>query len=135
MENKIFSSSVIVVVNNKILLIQRSNYDGQGELWNTPAGHFKEGETAIECAVRELYEETKISVKEDDFIFFTDFESSIGKVYFYILRLENFPEIVLSAESLRYEWVTLNDLNKYNFLYDKQKEILEMFIKNKGPGR
>jgi 8-oxo-dGTP pyrophosphatase MutT (NUDIX family) len=33
--------------------------------WNIPKGHIEEGEIEIECAIRELYEETNILVHKD----------------------------------------------------------------------
>ena len=46
---------------NKILIVQ-----SRGSLWGIPKGTCKFNESLQQCAIRELYEETDISVSEDD---------------------------------------------------------------------
>ena len=45
-----------------ILLVQRSKPPGIGK-WGFPGGHLEMGETVLECAVRELREETGIEAE------------------------------------------------------------------------
>lgn len=53
---------VYVLQNDQILLGQRIASHGQGT-WCSPGGHLEFGETPIECAKRELYEETGLIAK------------------------------------------------------------------------
>jgi hypothetical protein len=46
---------------NKVLLIQ-----SRGNLWGPPKGTINYGETDIECAIREVKEETGITIYKDD---------------------------------------------------------------------
>jgi ADP-ribose pyrophosphatase len=41
-----------------VLLIRQYRYAAEGELWEIPAGTLDPGESPLECASRELYEET-----------------------------------------------------------------------------
>jgi 8-oxo-dGTP diphosphatase len=50
----------VVRRGEQILLVQRSKPPGVGK-WGFPGGHLEPGETASECAVRELREETAIA--------------------------------------------------------------------------
>jgi 8-oxo-dGTP diphosphatase len=52
--------------DGKILLGKRKNAFGEGH-YSTPAGHIDPGETVMECASRELSEETGIEVETDNF--------------------------------------------------------------------
>ncbi|MFC1755205.1 NUDIX domain-containing protein [Thermoproteota archaeon] len=44
-----------VVINNKRILFIKSK---QFQIWNIPKGHLEKGETELECALREVKEET-----------------------------------------------------------------------------
>lgn len=50
-------AGVVVVVDGKLLLVQEGMGEARG-LWNFPAGHIDEGETAEQAAIREACEET-----------------------------------------------------------------------------
>lgn len=53
-----FSICVLEDSNGRVLLLHRSADRSLGpDLWGFPAGHIEPGETARECARRELYEE------------------------------------------------------------------------------
>ncbi len=52
----------IVMRNNKVLLVKRSQPPGQG-LWSVPGGRVKLGETLQEAVEREVREETGLTVR------------------------------------------------------------------------
>ena len=45
----------------KVLLVQ-----SRGNLWGIPKGTFEEGETSLECAIREVKEETGLDIDKDN---------------------------------------------------------------------
>lgn len=49
----------VVIHNNAVLLVQRKKNPNEG-LWGFPGGHIELGETGLDCAARELREETGI---------------------------------------------------------------------------
>jgi len=54
------AATAVVLHNDKVLLVKRKNNPNAG-LWGFPGGHVELGETALECAKRELLEETGVS--------------------------------------------------------------------------
>jgi len=56
-----FAASVAIVRKHDVLLIQRNRAPSEG-LWTLPGGRLALGETAEQCAVRELKEEMGLDV-------------------------------------------------------------------------
>lgn len=63
--------------NHKILLVQ-----SRGQLWGPPKGTMQENETPLECAIREIKEETGLKVNESDFKGYSIIKSKA--VYYYV---------------------------------------------------
>jgi 8-oxo-dGTP diphosphatase len=57
-----FACDMILVENGKILLVKRGREPFLGE-WAIPGGRIEDGETAEECARREMKEETGLDVE------------------------------------------------------------------------
>jgi len=50
--------------HSKVLLIKRKNEPFK-DCWALPGGYVNEGETSLEAAIRELYEETKLVISQN----------------------------------------------------------------------
>jgi 8-oxo-dGTP diphosphatase len=57
-----FACDAVLVENGKILLIKRAKEPFKGE-WAVPGGRIEDDETAEECLVREMEEETGLKVE------------------------------------------------------------------------
>ena len=51
----------ILIYNGRVLIIQ-----SRANKWGFPKGGFEQGETAVQCAKREVYEETSFDIKFSD---------------------------------------------------------------------
>lgn len=71
--------------NNKILLVQ-----SRGQMWGPPKGSIQENENPLECAVREVKEETGIDIKEDDLSGSITIKAK-ALYYFLDLDMEQYP--------------------------------------------
>lgn len=81
-----------------------------------PGGLVDPGESEVEAAVRELREETGIEVSPSSLEllytrteFFEAEHKSVSK-FLYRVTLSNTPEIVISWEHAKYEWVPLENV-------------------------
>ena len=72
MSNKVsVGVGVIIMRENMILLGQRIGAHGENT-WATPGGHLEFGESVEQCAIREVLEETGLSVKNITKLDFTN---------------------------------------------------------------
>ncbi len=62
--------SVVAVEDSKILLVKHRK--GSQQYWVLPGGRLEYGETFVDCAVRELKEETGLEIEVERFIFLSE---------------------------------------------------------------
>lgn len=68
----------VLVWRNQQLLLGRRIAKNQSTCWQFPGGHLEENESVIECARREVLEETGLSVENCRHLGFTDKTFVIG---------------------------------------------------------
>lgn len=61
--------SVLVKCNDKVLLCKRNGDDSYPNMWSLPGGHLEDGETTMDTAKREFFEETGIDIDDMDLTF------------------------------------------------------------------
>lgn len=106
-------SKVIMIENESVLLLERANKSvSSTSPWtlDLPGGHLDTGETYLQAAEREVYEETGLVVRNMSYV--GKGESSGKTTWFYTTNDWN-NTIKLSNEHKSYKWVKLKDLEKY----------------------
>jgi len=107
---KAVRSSVSVVVTNEhqqILLVQASSYHKKGK-WNFPSGRVEPGETVLEAARREAFEETGYQVKITGLLGIYHYRSPSGN---FVVRFGFYGQICSGTKRLdsdeisRVEWM------------------------------
>jgi mutator protein MutT len=112
--------------DEKILLIRRANGKHQNNKWSVPGGKVDKGETDVDAAIRETFEETgvrlnpkKVMFIEKSYVRFTEFDFTYT-FFRYILDSKEKPEIILSkSEHTAYKWVTPHDALKEDLMQDE----------------
>jgi ADP-ribose pyrophosphatase YjhB (NUDIX family) len=68
-ENKLDKlSGIVLIVDNRILLVKPKKYKGKKNMWSIPKGHLEENLTSFENAKKELVEESGIILENDKVI-------------------------------------------------------------------
>ena len=58
-------------------------------MWNAVGGHLEDGETPIQCAIREIYEEGNIKVDNAELISISTWNYDDDEIYVYVSHLPN----------------------------------------------
>ena len=142
--------------DNQILMINRNKPPFMG-MWNALGGHKEENETALECAIREIYEESNIKVDNAKLISVSTWNYDDDEIYVYVSTLpsdfdtEAYPikinEGIIDFKDI--DWIIheknfgiiadlrvfLKDIkenksNNYHLIYDDAK-LVDYYIKEK----
>ena len=68
-QQPVIAVGAVVVRQNRILLIRRGKEPAKGE-WAIPGGRVELGETMHEAAAREVMEETSVSIRPGELVYF-----------------------------------------------------------------
>jgi len=135
---------VIILNGEKVLLVKRGRRVKQSGKWCNPCGYLDWDETAEECAVREIFEETGLDITKCKIV-----KNFMDKPYEIITHPGNnnkqdvaihFGALIESdiepfittkyaepGESDDVKWVDLKDLNNYRFAFNHNERI-EKFL-------
>jgi bifunctional NMN adenylyltransferase/nudix hydrolase len=137
----IFSTAdAIVKVQGHVLLGRRRFYPGRG-LWAIPGGFIEQHESVLQAALRELKEETQISLTNEALlnyfkavkVFDHPNRSCRGRfithAHFFDLTIEYFPDIQAADDLQEVVWVAIDKL-KYmeEYLFEDHFHILKQFV-------
>lgn len=123
------AAAVAIINNNSILMLKRTD----NSKWALPGGTLELNESMIDCAVREVKEETALEVEIKDVIgTFTDpnirVEYSDGEVRreFTIVYYGECTgsSIKLDNESTDYKWIKLNEVMGYPMADSQKRRIV-----------
>jgi mRNA-decapping enzyme subunit 2 len=115
--------------SNKVVLVNCMNS------WNFPKGKIDEGETELECAIRETREEVGYDISNlIDEKNFLEFESKNGKITKYFI-INNVPENIFFKTQTRGEieqikWFNINSIKNLPLISPHYNEIIKKFNYN-----
>lgn len=137
--------SVDVVVFDKdlknTLLFLRENPPAKGEFY-TPGGRLYKGENFLECAIKNLKNESGIEVSENDLhyagitneYFTNSFFDKITPTHYvnvyFALRLDKKIKIKLDSQHSEYKWFGVEDKSFYTYVGEKVRNSLNILREN-----
>ena len=104
--------------DNKTLMLYRNKKENdyhEGK-WNGLGGKFEAGETPEECAIREVYEESGLRVKDPvmkGFITFPLFDG-VDDWYVFVFVFKSFEGELIDSPEGRLEWIQDDKLTELN---------------------
>lgn len=102
---------IVVVKNDKFLIVQRSKTDYWMPLhWSFPGGHIEQNETPYHAAKRELKEETNIVAST---LVYLGTKKSKDDSKLYLYKCEDFDgEVQLNFEHSDFKWVHIDEIDQ-----------------------
>lgn len=92
-----------------------------------PGGHVEEGESLLESVVREMKEETGLTIENPKVCGFKDWIQEDGTRYVVLLyKTHKFTGELKSSDEGRVFWIDRAEINSVNLIWN-MKELLEIF--------
>ena len=102
---------ILVSPHNRYLLVQGRS---TGK-WSFPKGHPNLDENPLQCAKRELYEETGLRTP---FMYSKSYQLTTGKYFMYKTPTEDICKTLDPNEILNTQWATIYEMKKMNVNID-----------------
>lgn len=116
----------LVKKGNEILLQNRIKEDWKG--FALPGGHVEPGESIVDACVREMKEETGLTVSDLKLCGVKQFPVEDGRYLVFLFMTQCFEGQLQSSEEGRMEWVDMDKLDTYETVSDL-KELLEVMLR------
>ena len=142
--SEVLGASVAILVPDldpdyaTVITIQRDNYDHipYPGRWEVPGGTIDPGENAVECVIRETYEEVGVTLPEEAVVWMGLYRSmSREGAYnaFFVARLQNRPKLQLGSEGRATKFMWLGDfLGPGEVIPDHSDRLWDYMIRNQG---
>lgn len=124
-EKAIFTNLCMVYDDEKILVQNRKDPDWPGLCF--PGGHVEPGESFVESVIREVREETGLTIESPKLCGTKQFETDSGEryvVFFY--KTNRFSGQLQSSDEGEVFWICKNDLPNYTLCMDFES-MIEVF--------
>ncbi|MFV9931744.1 MAG: bifunctional nicotinamide-nucleotide adenylyltransferase/Nudix hydroxylase [Francisella endosymbiont of Hyalomma asiaticum] len=136
----------LVIVNDHILMIQRKTFPGKG-LWALPGGFLECDETISQAIIRELFEETNISLTQEQLavakrcekVFDYPDRSVRGRTIshtglFVFDQWPSLPEINTADDAKAVKWMTVDYIieNIYDKMLEDHYQIITVLLEECG---
>lgn len=125
-----YSDVILINSKNEILFTVRNKNDNfEPGKYCLPGGHIEEDEEPISAAVRELEEETGISLKESQVQPCGQYFDRKSHINYFCAHYDGDPVVLDEREQQQFEWVSIDDVNDKPLLMNLKenfKNIIEI---------
>jgi len=118
----------MVYDGNKILLQDRVKKDWCG--FTFPGGHVEKEESFVQAIIREIYEETGLTIREPILCGVKQFQTDDDERYIVLLfKTNKFKGTLISSEEGEMKWIDRDSLKDYTLVNDFM-DLLKVFDSN-----
>lgn len=137
-DQPIFVAEVFIVHKNKLLMFKRSEKKEKFPgFWSIPGGHIDEGEEPLGCAIREIKEETGVTIKPEEIkLKVVAFHHHLDRQEIYInfsfyVELEKEPKIKSAVVEGEAHWVELEAAKNLANVFEPIKYYFDHVLNKK----
>ena len=123
-ENVEVTTLCLIYDEDRILLQNRVKKDWQG--YTLPGGHVEEGESIVAATIREMKEETGLTVKHPQLCGIKQFPIEGGRYLVFLFRTKEFEGELVSSEEGEMKWIRRDELDKFPIVNDLKELLLVM---------
>ncbi len=121
--------------DGKILLLKRQSSKYQGLHWGPPAGKVNSNEPITDAIIREIREETGLSINQIKIKYITCYYVRQSKMNYnyhvFITQVESKPQIILStSEHCKYRWISPQKALQLDLFEDEDQSLMLTFNLN-----
>ena len=102
--------------NGKYLLQDRIKNDWKG--YTLPGGHIEPGESIVDAVIREMQEETGLTIRHPHLCGVKQFPLEEGRYIVFLFETEEFEGDLCSSEEGTMHWIDEKELSKVNLVED-----------------
>lgn len=115
-ENVELTTLCMLTDGDRILLQNRAKEDWQG--YTFPGGHVEKGESFVDAVIREMKEETGLTIKAPKLVGIKQFPIDGGRYIVLLFKAEKYEGVLTSSEEGSMEWIERKHLSEVNTVED-----------------
>lgn len=126
-EKAVFTNMVMIEDDKGNVLVQNRTKGWNGLVF--PGGHLESKEMAVDSAIREIYEETGLSISNLKLCGIKQwFHPDEGRNVCFMFKTSNYSGVLKSSEEGDIYWMSLEELKHSNKVASGFQNMLEVFI-------
>ena len=111
--------------NGRYLLQDRIKNDWMG--YTLPGGHIEPGESIVDAVIREMQEETGLTIRHPHLCGVKQFPLEEGRYIVFLFETEEFEGDLRSSEEGTMHWIDERELSKVNLVEDFE-DLIEVML-------